>query len=320
MEDLSNIDWEAFAATIQEELNEDDPKIGLKLEIKQYESRFNSFGQPIMWQTGTKKRTSMPSKTQAVPNLDSAFALTKYHSIDGKVTSTDVEVRSPHIREALNTIIKNNTVVTFSTTMTVIHDGLKCIFQYRDELQNYGMSLEDPVAAEHLIYFMRHMYTSLAQEISTYYAQMESPSTPRGIEWALFWMVLKPGDLIFEQCRDIQKIVRLKSVTETAGHWQLSAEMIAYDGKKYGYKDTSISVKWYDGHKTLEQIQVYPLRYHPQHDAVRQTLAARGRKYRSLCKMSYRSYQPFYGCRDTANFNALVKVSLVLCSIETIGF
>jgi len=114
---------------------------------------------------------------------ESALVLARYYRLDRRLKYTDVEVKSPYMKAALRTIIKEYPGLTFNTGKIILCDEPRCIFHYRNELREYGINLQDPLAAQHLLFMLNYMYDTLSSEISSYYAFMESQSIAPGIEY-----------------------------------------------------------------------------------------------------------------------------------------
>jgi hypothetical protein len=266
---------------------DDDPNRGQTLEIKMYESRYNSRGERTTLRAGTRRSNQDPTET----DVESALVVTRHYDRDRELLYTTMEVRSPHIRAALRAVVKSYPQLTFSAGKIVIRDEPRCIFHYRDELREYGLRLNDPTMTQHLIFFLNYMYNSLSHEISSYYAYMESPTVAPGIEHEFLWMAFKPGSFIFCTRDGIQQIRKLISIEKGVfSTWFLTLKHIGYDGEEFGFSNTSIRIRWYDGYKPLQELSAYPLRYHPRQDEIMESLKTRGRKYAAMRTLSHRYY------------------------------
>ncbi|KAF4625884.1 hypothetical protein G7Y89_g12277 [Cudoniella acicularis] len=253
---------------------------GLRCEMKTYEARYNSAGVRTTLQAGIKRVEKEPRER----NHDSAFVLTRYYTKDKELDYTELEVRSPHIRAALRAVIKEYPGLTFDTGKIIIRDEPKCLFHYRNELRAYGVRLDDQVAVEHLVFILNYMYKTLENEISSYYAFMESPSIAPGIEHKNLWMAFRPSDLIYTKIDGTEKVVLLKSTSKSRDFWRLHTEEIQYNGTNYGRRCVIIAIPYYDGYKSLEELNACPLQHHQRKDAITNSLIARGKKISQLTR------------------------------------
>ncbi|KAH8728463.1 P-loop containing nucleoside triphosphate hydrolase protein [Phaeosphaeriaceae sp. PMI808] len=254
-----------------------------------YEARYNSADKRVTLSVGTKRKDWNSSDQEG--HSDSALLITRYYDRDRELEFTQMEVRSPYIRAALRAVIKEYPGLTFDSGKILIRDEPRCIFHYREQLRDYGLRLEDQTAAQHLIFFLNYMYNSLSREISSYYTFMESPTVAPGIEHEFLWMAFKPGCLIFYVHKGIQRIMRLRSMRCTVfSEWRVETEQLAYNGEIFGRVNQINYIRWYDGYRPLQELSIYPLRFHPRQHEIYESLVARGRKYVSLTEMSHRFY------------------------------
>jgi hypothetical protein len=286
--DPSDLSTPAVFASARVDPDELEDIGGLKCEIKEYEARYNSAGVRITLQAGVKRAPEKKPKERA---HDSALVLTRYYTKSKKLDYTELEVRSPHIRAALRAAINEYPGMSFETGKIIIRDKPECVFHYRNELREYGLSLDDQVAVEHLVFLLNYMYRTLESEISSYYTFMESPSIAPGIAYKNLWMAFRPGDLIYTKVGSTEKVVRLKRTTELLFSWILYTEEIQYNGTDYGHRETTFSIRIYDGYKPLEELSAYPLQYHRRKEAVTNALIARGKKFLSLQGVHHRFYE-----------------------------
>jgi hypothetical protein len=271
----------------------DDPDdidftIGLRLEIKAYDSRFNSRGERSLLQAGVSRRAQEPRDVDS----DSAFVLVRVYDRSKDLEYSEMVVRSPYIRQALKAVIKSYPGLSFDTGKVVIRNELRCIFHYRAELQAYGMQLQDEIAAQHLVFFLNHMYGTLSREISSYFAFIEHPSITPGIEHEFLWMAFRPGDLIYMREKDIHRILELENVIYNpwATRWRLHLKKVAFDGESWGYSSVYVSIHWYEGYKPLKSLRAYPLKFHPEADIIMQNAISRGMKYVGLPGIHHFNY------------------------------
>ena len=267
--------------------NETEDTGGLKCELKTYEARYNSAGVRTILQAGTKRVEKKPRER----DHDSALVLATYYKVDGVVDYTELEVRSPHIRAALRAVIKEYPGMAFDTGKIVIRNEPRCLFHYRNELREYGLTLDDQVAVKHLVFLLNYMYRSLESEISSYYTFMESPSIAPGVEYKNLWMAFRPGDFIYTKLDDTEKVLRLKSTSKSYFSWMLIAEEIQYNGTDFGYYSVSLRIYEYDGYKPLESLRAYPLQHHKRKEAITNSLITRGKKFLGLRGIHHRYYE-----------------------------
>lgn len=285
--DLFNIAEPAGSANARENADGVEDTAGLSCEMKTYVARDWVTGGTQTTLEGGIQRVKYKPKEK---DHDSAFVLTKHYFKDNKVASyTQLEVRSPHVRAALRTVIKEYPGVTFDKARIIMRNEMRCLFHYRNELREYGLRLDDHVAVEHLVFILNYMYKGLESEILSYYTFMESQSVTPGIDSKHLWMAFRPGDLIYTKMDGVDKIVRLKSTSGLS----LQAEDIQYNGTDYGRCHVELYINDYRGYKPLEELESCPLQYMQRKDAITASLITRGRKFLGLCGVHHRNYEGF---------------------------
>jgi hypothetical protein len=276
-------------ANARDQSDESDPERGQKLEVRIYESRYNSAGNRVTLSAGTKRSAFSSADPERHP--ESAFLVTRLYDKNQKFEYTEMEVRSPHVMAALRVVIKDYPGFTFDAGSIVIRDEPRCIFHYRDELRDYGLSLGDEIGTQHLVYFLNYMYNSLSREMLSYYTFMESSTAAPGIEHDLLWMVFKPGSLLVHTCQGIKQIRRLRSMQKLRnGSWEVETEKIAYNGIDLGWVSNYFQISLYDGYRPLRELTIFPLEYHPNESEIYMELIERGREYILFRELSHRSY------------------------------
>lgn len=108
------------------------------------------------------------------------------------------------------------------------------------------------------------------------------------ITYDLLWALFKPGCYVFTTCLGTGKP---RCVIFDAGeeitrdgvtYYKLEARYFDHDGERFGEAGVILGILKFRGSKPIESLDAFPLRYHPNHDQIRQELVDTGRKFRSL--------------------------------------
>ncbi|MCJ1262988.1 hypothetical protein MMC22_002858 [Lobaria immixta] len=282
----------AFAKA-QTDATEDVP--GLTCEIKTYEARYDSRGDQVILQVG--KRRDIDDEENR--NFDSALVLTRVYDRHEELDYTELEIRSPHVKTALQKVIVEYPELNLASPKIIIRGLPKCFFHYRQELQAYWLTLQDPTAMQHLVFALEYMYQTLHTEIISYYYLMETPSSAPGLEFVNLWMAFRPGCLVYSRIDHIDAVFRLKSMTRctcTKRHcwqsrWLLEVERLDYNGMNFGYTKDHFCIRPYQYHKRIDELRIFPFEYHPNKKAISRALVSRGRKFISLHGIHHRYYE-----------------------------
>lgn len=278
------IDWTASSD------NGNATKAGLKLELKTYEVRDNSKGDKVVLQTG--KKVEFPKKLEK--DHESAMVVTKTYDKNKELVRTEVVIRSPHIKAALKEAIVNYPGLDQDAEKVTLSDSPKCLFHYRKELQAYGRQLQDQTAKDHLIFALNYMRTVFVSDIPHYTSSMTNRSRGPGLDFDRLWMAYRPGDLIFVRSKAESGVGRLVSMTQEGFiwcRWVVKLERVVCIGDELEYSTFGHTISSYSGFKHFQDLDVFPLQYHPEYHSVRKAMIERGRKFFALRGVHQRYYQ-----------------------------
>ena len=291
---LNNSSFPDPFAFAKAQIDDTEDAPGLRCEVKTYEARYNSKGERLTLQVGTKRDL----KEQKDRDHDSALVLTRFYDRDKELEYTELEIRSPHINAAIREVINEYPGINLHARKIVIRDLPKCFFHYRNELQAYGTTLDDPITVQHIVFALQYMIQVLQRELVSYYTLIDSPYTAPGLEFVNLWMAFRPGSLIYTQTNKIDRVLRLRTMDRCActkpdcyrSKWVLCLDRINYNGTDFGLEQSYLHIRPFDGYKRLEDLHCFPLDYHFNKHKIVTSLVARGRKFISLRGAHHRYY------------------------------
>ena len=271
---------------------------GLKCELKTYDARYNSKGELVTLEAGTRHDLDPPER-----GGESALVLIKFYAVDGKLEDTELVVKSPYLLTALRKVISYYPGVNLSNPEIVFPGLPTCLFHYRTELLAYGNSLRETTAIQHFSLLLNHMWKIFETQMMTYSSLMETPlglplQSP-GLGFDHLWMVFRPGCFIYVQSSKPHSVMRLKRMDKimhavnrsTKIGWDIIGEQITYNGTDFGYKNSTLSIRYYEEHRSLDQLEVYPLQYSSKSAEIRRKMISRGQKFVALRGVHYKSYR-----------------------------
>lgn len=132
------------------------------------------------------------------------------------------------------------------------------------------------------------------------------------------WTLFQPSATIFSR-QDGQEtamtLVETRYGQDAKGlpcFW-LTCKYVDWDGAKFGTQKLNLSISLYTGTRSISSLRVYPLEYHPEPEALRARLIARGAKAEALAGPNYRAYQGVawrhgaFGSKDKYNVKSRVS-------------
>lgn len=281
----------------------DTEDIGTKCEIRQFELVTNSQGEKVLLKAGSS-RAGFSKRPRDQWSHSAAIVLTKDLN-DRDVPCSQLKIQSPYLKAALKECVPQFEKFDIQNKSIVLENDPRCLFHHRHGLMNYHKrcaSNNQSKEADHVQFLLDYMFTTFRSEIRHYNYFMENPILQPGLDFFNLWMAFVPGELVYvpKTCpthyleRDC--VFRLKSMTRCSCtrtwcadySWNLVMYAIVYDGTDFGYDSIIMRIRAYEGVRALQDLNVMPLKYHQDHERIKMTLIARGKKYIALEGQHYK--------------------------------
>lgn len=290
-------------------------KNNMKLEVKEYQSTINSDGEEVV-----KDIESKAGESEEVVEEKSEYPMTftKQYS-QSKLFKVELQVFSPHIQEALRTVVKSYPEVSFNGSVYLMSSktsqlAMACLFHHRKELEAYSKTLEDLTAKLHITLALNFMEKHFRHLNKRYDLLVESTSPP-SIEFDHIWAIFRPGDLLYVEGEPWQeRIVQLISVSYNEStemffpsppKWTIRVKTFGFDGDSFGYRHLKYSIKEFGGIREINKLPIYPLKYHKSKDELRKRMLTRGTTYCSLAGVHHRAYDGVARAVDHERVNGM---------------
>lgn len=299
---MASIDWKSLAndpdplsSNTADKISTDpDENDGQECILISYDAFYNSKGERYVLETGTRTRDDFGLSK----NRDERAAMVRTRFFDSSkiLERSELEIRSPHIKNALKKVIGAYPGTNIGSVGSVRTKGVpQFLFHYRQELSEFALT-SNPDARVHIEFAIQYMRRLLQSEISMYDLLMRDEICP-GLEFGYLWMAYKPGALLYHRdARGIEEVHRLASITrdkeiDEARAWHLKLEEIECDGSDFVRTTHHCQIQHYDGFKPLQELSYFPLHHHPEKDRIQRELVARGRRYVSLLGIHHLEYR-----------------------------
>lgn len=262
----------------------------MKREVKVYESRYNEKGRPVLKAVDPDKKD-----IDAADKGLYAMRYYRYYTRDGALVRVVLKIFSPHIQQALRTVVKSYSTQNFTGLPVILeghaeYEALGCLYHYHDELQDYVKSLEDEDAKLDI----QLVFKLINEELKVYIERFETnvlTAEHPCVAFSDVWMIFKPGELLFTG-KDHAETERILEVVCTDFHeagwgkpasWEVEAKCFAFNGVHFGYVTQTFAMESFKGTKLISRLDLQPLAYHQDQAALRAKQIARGQK---LCRLA----------------------------------
>jgi hypothetical protein len=195
-----------------EEINDLNEGEGEACEIQMYQVRYDSRGERICLQTGSRSELEWERE----PSHEAALVVTRFYSPLKELQSTRLAIQSPHIKKALRDVVGSYPGIDINSKGPIyLFDEPRCLFHYYDALETYAAA-KDKTVQRHVKLCLQYVAKNLREEIAAYNSMMKNEAVTPGLEYKNLWMAFKPGALIYgltnvggknivARLRDIQK-------------------------------------------------------------------------------------------------------------------
>jgi hypothetical protein len=282
---LDVVNWDA---TLQPQ-NTSAPESGSKLELRTYDIRENSKGDKVPLETAK----TIEFRNKADKDYSSAMVVTKTYHTNGTLKQIELVIRSPHIKTAMMSVIKQYPGMNIADEKITIIGQPRCLFHFRKELLTYGRGLRDRTATEHLAFALNYMQTALADDIVHHKNCIAKHSESPGLDFKRLWMEYRPGDLIFVKSTSVSWVGRLTNMRHFGflfEKWVVSLERIMWQGEALYYFAEEVLIYGYVGFKCFQDLPAFPLKYHHDHQSITKKLVDRGNRFLALKGVHQRFY------------------------------
>ncbi|KAK7975730.1 hypothetical protein PG989_014193 [Apiospora arundinis] len=274
-----------------------DASQGSVCEVRHYESLLNTKGERVLLASGTRQSQRPTARDNA--SIQSALILTKVWDRDKEDCHTELEIQSPHMKEALKACVPQYEDHNIEHKSIILRDEPRCVFHYKEELILYRqrcMSENRVEAGRHIQYLIDHMAGSLITEMYLFPRLTSDSDQPPELDFNNLWMAFVPGDLIcidshVLKTSEPRKVYRFERMERcycpnpllcSRSPWRIVAYSISCNGDRFGYIMHELIIEPYEGFRSLATLPIMPLKYHPNRESIRSELIERGGKYRTL--------------------------------------
>lgn len=271
---------------------------GADAELHVYETRLDSRGIARVLRIGSQEQYAYEPAEDL--SRRAAFVLMREYRSDRSLQSTTLNIKSLHVNLALRHVVKDYPGVDFNNPkMTQLSEPPMCLYHFKSELWEYAVASHDPVMRSHMDLCLRYMRKALKSELLQYGDVLESKDP--ALEHRHLWMVFKPGELIYTKTKSGTDILlRLVSMSpvwkqdippyKEMDFWDLGLTLI--DHSQSGPRPCRLFVRIprFEGCKSPKELDILPLRLHPEKARIRCELRDRGRKFLAMVGIKHLWY------------------------------
>jgi hypothetical protein len=208
-----------------------------------------------------------------------------------KLEAHSIVVQSPWLKKALGVILDEYPGVACELKRLEFEAPFQPFVHRWTELVKYREREDlDDKTKEHLTL----LYDILKYEIGDSIKSVEDYVRNGVVSFKHLWMVLQPGKPVvsaFKGPLSAYELIETEYMSNNCGNFlRLRCDCVDYGGKNFGRYQEKIDIPEFIGTKKITGLNVYPLVFHPDRDALVEKLTKRGKVFESLAGHHYKAY------------------------------
>jgi hypothetical protein len=211
-----------------------------------------------------------------------------------KAVSTQVEIRDPIIRKALQVVLGPVRYLNLQTPPLCLNEPFRELFWFRKELQDYQTRQENtPEEQESYDILSRFIADRLHKTVQRY-----DQMVPSGyVTYTDLWTIFRPSSWVLSMDFDMPQMYSVQKFrhvhTPKQGHYaELTCLMWNFEANTFGISSKCINILEFEGTRKITDLDVYPFESLSDSDRANMydRLLARGKKWMALTSLQHRLY------------------------------
>jgi len=208
-----------------------------------------------------------------------------------KLEAHSIVVQSPWLKKALAIILEDYPGVACELKRLEFEAPFQPFVHRWAELVKYREREDlDDKAKEHLTL----LHDILKYEIGDSIKSFEDYVRNGVVSFKHLWMVFQPGKPVVSEFRGpltAFELMETEYMSNNCGNFmRLRCDCVDYSGKNFGRYQEKIDIPEFIGTKKITGLNVYPMAFHADRDALVQKLRKRGELFESLAGHHYKAY------------------------------
>ncbi|KAI1209644.1 P-loop containing nucleoside triphosphate hydrolase protein [Annulohypoxylon truncatum] len=268
---------------------EDDPND--MPDIKHWYAHVNeSITGDIIWREDPPVGYTREQYQPAASDADK-WSIIHYHRAD--LTTDRIDIVDFELKLFLGDVLSDYTDVSVETSLQLRPPFLPILHCWENFL-----SIERMVYGRHGDPLVGYLKKVLAKELEGSFKALRDLKNDGYIEFKNILVPLIPGEVILRSDNGFLTAAILGDahvVTDPMRKEYCSLEvwLFTWDGSNFGFKQRNWSIDAFDGSHRLVDLEVYPLKFHPNQEEIQRILIKRGRSFESLCGQHIMKYDGY---------------------------
>ncbi|PSN71072.1 P-loop containing nucleoside triphosphate hydrolase protein [Corynespora cassiicola Philippines] len=208
----------------------------------------------------------------------------------GGLMLCSITIQSPLIRGVLSEVFKNFRGISTKLKNLTFSYPFHEFFHRCDSFNAQTATCTDRPTLQHMELLREVLVPCIQPDIDRRDDLLKHGLISYDFLWALF----EPGTEIYSEVHSHDRIFLLLRTQYERGIFSIICRYVEYDGHKFGYNSTSLSLSSFDGVISISELDVIPAQFHPEADRLKSRLWNRAKVFEKLTGVHYKSYTGQY--------------------------
>ena len=246
----------------------------------------------LKWTVDEPDDVTEPIEGKATAKYAFLVRLRKSADTRKKYDIDSIIVQSPLLKQQLGVGLANYPGITTTLDRLVFQAPFKPFVHRWQRLLSLLDSLQDadPAPTEHLKLFMDLLYTELKQAIDAKVDMVKNGV----ITFDYLWTIFEPEILVYGEKHGQQRVWELQQASygcqQGVSFLGLNVWHVDWDGSKFGQQTDCLKIWGFDGTRTIQHLDFYPLNFHLNKKDIVRKLVNRGKLFAALAGYHYKLY------------------------------
>ena len=214
---------------------------------------------------------------------------------NGNSTSTQLEIQSRVIQDALKTTMEECSYLNLAASPIIIMSPYYELFQYRKEIRDHAKNPERTEAEKaSLNILIQFMETNLAKT-----EKIHAQYLPHWMStYEILWTYFRPETFIIYQCEHFQELYRVTNIEYKLNevgrddYFEILVWSWDFNGNAFGPATSKLRILQFQGARRLTELDAFPLECLPEDErrTVVDRLIERGKKWRGVVARGHQQY------------------------------
>lgn len=214
-------------------------------------------------------------------------------------TVAPVDIQSPLIRELIRPLLTDVGGTFLNGTMNLAVP-FKSLFSRHQRIRESFGQLEDGSEEKQHLKLLVDCMDGLFREWGPTIRDRQSKGR---IDAANLWVLYPKGEVVYSRHGGHDRAFEVEQLND----WRLTCCSLVFDGSLVGWESVDITLKQFTGSRKINELEAYPLRFHPEQKVLKEKLVKRGARaleYQDISLLDYdgqahgRRQVPSYGPKD----------------------